>query len=252
MPREVAESSRILPVLARDDRLFVAMANPRDKSVIDELEFVTGRRSIRTSRSRARCERTIRGAYDAKDAGRALLRRTAGAPRRARATRSRERQRARRRPHAGGRRRLATSSATASRPAHRPSSSTSRSQEAADEAVIEPSDLEPLDEDVSQVEMLSPEMRSAAGMGGPAPASGSGKKILVVDDEEDIRKLVRRLLDGQGLSRHRGRSRARRAPHREGGVARSHPPRRDAPRAPRLRHRAAASRAATSTARSRS
>jgi DNA-binding response OmpR family regulator len=46
--------------------------------------------------------------------------------------------------------------------------------------------------------MLSPEMRSAAGMGGPAPASGSGKKILVVDDEEDIRKLVRRLLTDKG------------------------------------------------------
>src|SRR4051794_6784831 len=27
VPREVAESSRILPVLARDDRLFLAMAN---------------------------------------------------------------------------------------------------------------------------------------------------------------------------------------------------------------------------------
>ena len=44
VPREVAESSRILPVLARDDRLFLAMANPRDKRVINELEFVTGRR----------------------------------------------------------------------------------------------------------------------------------------------------------------------------------------------------------------
>jgi DNA-binding response OmpR family regulator len=45
--------------------------------------------------------------------------------------------------------------------------------------------------------MLSPEMRNAAGMV-PAKAGGSGKKILVVDDEEDIRKLVRRLLVDKG------------------------------------------------------
>src|SRR3954452_16665451 len=44
VPREVAESSRVMPLLVRDDRLFLAMATPRDKRVIDELEFVTGRR----------------------------------------------------------------------------------------------------------------------------------------------------------------------------------------------------------------
>src|SRR5687767_9321772 len=44
VPREVAEASRLLPVLARDERLFLAMANPNDKRVIDELEFVTGRK----------------------------------------------------------------------------------------------------------------------------------------------------------------------------------------------------------------
>ncbi|MGC4091329.1 MAG: response regulator [Polyangiaceae bacterium] len=44
MPREIAEKHRILPVLERDERLFVAMADPREKAVIDELEFVTGKR----------------------------------------------------------------------------------------------------------------------------------------------------------------------------------------------------------------
>ncbi|MFZ5894100.1 MAG: response regulator [Myxococcota bacterium] len=44
LPREIAEKHRILPVLERDERLFVAMADPREKSVIDELEFVTGKR----------------------------------------------------------------------------------------------------------------------------------------------------------------------------------------------------------------
>ncbi len=44
LPREIAEKHVILPVLVRDDRLFVAMANPREKKVIDELEFVTGKK----------------------------------------------------------------------------------------------------------------------------------------------------------------------------------------------------------------
>ena len=44
LPREIAEKHLILPVLVRDDRLFIAMANPREEKVIDELEFVTGKK----------------------------------------------------------------------------------------------------------------------------------------------------------------------------------------------------------------
>ncbi len=44
LPRDIAEKHLILPVLVRDDRLFIAMANPREKKVIDELEFVTGKK----------------------------------------------------------------------------------------------------------------------------------------------------------------------------------------------------------------
>jgi DNA-binding response OmpR family regulator len=43
-PREIAERHMLLPVLMRDDRLFVAMANPRERKVLDELEFVTGKK----------------------------------------------------------------------------------------------------------------------------------------------------------------------------------------------------------------
>ena len=35
---------QLLPVLVRDDRIFVAMAAPTEKKVIDEIEFVTGKR----------------------------------------------------------------------------------------------------------------------------------------------------------------------------------------------------------------
>ena len=44
LPREIAEKHLILPVLSRDDRLFVAMGNPSERKVIDELEFVTGKK----------------------------------------------------------------------------------------------------------------------------------------------------------------------------------------------------------------
>src|SRR5690348_13027231 len=43
LPKEVAVRHRLLPVLVRDDRIFVAMAAPTEKKVIDELEFVTGK-----------------------------------------------------------------------------------------------------------------------------------------------------------------------------------------------------------------
>jgi len=43
-PLEIARRHVILPILVRDDRLFVAMANPHEKKVIDELEFVTDKK----------------------------------------------------------------------------------------------------------------------------------------------------------------------------------------------------------------
>jgi CheY-like chemotaxis protein len=44
IPTDVAKRHSILPVLVKDDRIFLAMADPRDKRIIDEIEFVTGRR----------------------------------------------------------------------------------------------------------------------------------------------------------------------------------------------------------------
>jgi DNA-binding response OmpR family regulator len=44
LPREIAEQHLILPVLVRDDQLFVAVANPRETKVLEELEFVTSKK----------------------------------------------------------------------------------------------------------------------------------------------------------------------------------------------------------------
>jgi len=69
VPREVAEARSILPLLARDDRLFLAMSSPDDRRVIDELEFVTGRKVYPYVAVSSTLARTITLAYDAKDAG---------------------------------------------------------------------------------------------------------------------------------------------------------------------------------------
>jgi DNA-binding response OmpR family regulator len=193
IPRDVAESSRVLPVLARDDRLFVAMANPRDKRVVDELEFVTGRRVYQYVAITSTLERTIRDAYDARDAGETHY---AGpqAPPAALERLGLERSNAHPSASASDRARGERDSVS---PAAVSVVVDEQIEEAAAEGDVSTSDFGSLGDEVSKVEMLSDVLRNAAGMG-PAAAGGTRKTILVVDDEEDIRKLVRRLLTDKG------------------------------------------------------
>lgn len=44
IPTEIARQHMILPILVKEDRIFLAMADPSDRRVVDEIEFVTGRR----------------------------------------------------------------------------------------------------------------------------------------------------------------------------------------------------------------
>src|SRR5690606_5233260 len=69
LPREIAERHLILPVLSRGERLFVAMANPKEKKVIDELEFVTGKRVYPYVALESPLAQTIAQAYDRKAQG---------------------------------------------------------------------------------------------------------------------------------------------------------------------------------------
>src|SRR3954468_3916201 len=69
LPREIAEKHLILPVLVRDDRLFIAMGNPREKKVIDELEFVTGKKVYPYVALDAALSRVIVEAYSRKARG---------------------------------------------------------------------------------------------------------------------------------------------------------------------------------------
>lgn len=69
LPREIAERHLILPVLSRGERLFVAMANPKEKKVIDELEFVTGKRVYPYVALERPLAATIEEAYSRKTRG---------------------------------------------------------------------------------------------------------------------------------------------------------------------------------------
>ena len=44
VPVEIARQHLILPVLVKEDRVYLAMADPNDRRVVDEIEFVTGLR----------------------------------------------------------------------------------------------------------------------------------------------------------------------------------------------------------------
>ncbi|HVH46870.1 MAG TPA: response regulator [Labilithrix sp.] len=187
VPREVAESSRVLPVLVRDERLFLAMGNPHDKRVIDELEFVTGRRIYPYVAISTTLEKTIRAAYDAKEQGlkvyaapnapRAAIERVGGV-----ATEQQQDRRERESVQPGKAASVVVDQ---------------QMQESAEVAAFSTSEFGQMSEEVSRVEMLTEELRQAAGLEAPAPGK-TGKRILVVDDEQDIRKLVRRLLTDRG------------------------------------------------------
>jgi DNA-binding response OmpR family regulator len=69
LPREIAERHLLLPVLMREDRLFVAMANPRERKVLDELEFVTGKRVYPYVALEASLSHVIEEAYTRKARG---------------------------------------------------------------------------------------------------------------------------------------------------------------------------------------
>ena len=112
--------NRILPVLVRGDRIFLAMADPHDKRVVDELEFVTGKKVYPYIAVHSTLVKTIAAAYDAKARGETPLPRPArpggdAAPARAAGRPAKRARRSGRaasdplaraaRPRAGGRRR---------------------------------------------------------------------------------------------------------------------------------------------------
>ena len=69
LPRELAVEYRLLPLSEREDRLYVAMADPRDKTRIAELVLATGKRVHPFVALESALEVTIARAYETKSAG---------------------------------------------------------------------------------------------------------------------------------------------------------------------------------------
>ncbi|HEY8040244.1 MAG TPA: response regulator [Polyangiaceae bacterium] len=251
VPREVAETHRILPVLMRGDRIFLAMADPHDKRVVDELEFVTGKKVYPYIAVHSTLTRAIEAAYEAKARGEKhylgprvpaeTLRQlglsapaaTASAPA-APATPVAPAPGPATAAAPGPPRPAAAATGTGTGaakpgapppppraapprpgaaaapplPPMRPKLPTSPTKESVilDEAVetssqnteISTSDFGAISQDISSVTNLPDELRQRATQAADAVAVGGGKLILVVDDEEDIRKLLKRLFTQKG------------------------------------------------------
>jgi DNA-binding response OmpR family regulator len=224
VPREVAETRRILPVLVRGDRLFLAMADPHDKRVIDELEFVTGKKVYPYIAVHSTLLQTIAAAYDGKARGdrhylgprvppetlRQLgLGSTAVPPTRPTSA-----------PQPKG---PALPQRTAPPPVPRrslqapqnepPPPPPAEAQAPSEPAIVldqveesvgfgasevSTSEFGTVGEEISRVTSLPDELRVRASQAADAVASGDGKLVLVVDDEDEIRKLLKRLLTQKG------------------------------------------------------
>jgi DNA-binding response OmpR family regulator len=166
VPVDIARQHCILPLLVKDDRLFLAMADPDNKRVIDELEFVTGKRIFPYIALHGAMREVIESAYAAAQSGKQsyegplVEKENEGPPR---------------------------------RPSMLPGQ---------DIAVVAGKKQEPEYED----ELSRPHLIDSDGSGlgvdeafslGPAvdaqPAEPPRKKILVVDDSDDIRQLLTRV-----------------------------------------------------------
>jgi DNA-binding response OmpR family regulator len=187
VPREMCEAHQILPVLLRGDRIFLAMANPKDKRVIDELEFVTGKKVYPYIALTTALSRAIAASYDAKAQGDTYY----FGPRVPKETLTQlgitpqTQEQARRMPSERA-------------PAMtQPDPVVDKSmQESIDETDFSTVDFGNVSAEVSTVSALPEELRKAPSTSPTAP--GGGKLIMIVDDEEDIRKLLKRVFVEKG------------------------------------------------------
>jgi DNA-binding response OmpR family regulator len=200
VPREIAESGRILPVLVRGDRLFLAMNDPRDNRVIEELEFVTGKKVYPYVSIHSTLIKTIAAAYDAKARGERhylgprvppeTLRQLGLSPPEEQPS-----------PDGAPTVPRTPSAARAANVAEATAAViTDKSAENARFSAEEIStgDFGAINADISNVSKLPDDLRASATQAASALTSREGKLVLVVDDEEEIRKLLLRLLTQRG------------------------------------------------------
>jgi DNA-binding response OmpR family regulator len=188
VPREMCDAHQILPVLVRGDRIFLAMANPKDKRVIDELEFVTGKKVYPYIALTTALSRAIAGSYDAKAQGESYYL----GPRVPDETLK----------QLGlGSTQDAKKAPSERPPPVQPATPTvvvdDAMKKASAEAELSTGDFGNVGEEISTVSALPEELRNQQPTTGPHTVAGA-KLIMIVDDEADIRKLLKRVFLEKG------------------------------------------------------
>ena len=159
---EVARRHAILPLLCEDDRLFLAMADPDDRRVIQEVEFSTGKRVFPYVALHGTLREVIEQAYAALDRGDSEY---AG-------------------PLAGGEDKLRASLL----PGHTDALVTSGDSLAFEDELSRPLALPTRGDDDFAALTDSTEMALPASSSEPAR-----RRVLVIDDSDDIRELLVRV-----------------------------------------------------------
>ena len=219
LPREIATRHGVLPVLVQDERIFLAMANPDDKRVIDELEFVTGKRVFPYVAPAPALTRLIEEAYELKVRGEAyylgpqvpaeVLVRLGLAP----ATVPEMQQAAPATPPPPPRPEPKKPAAPPTRgapPGPPPAPRPRATQSSQNMPSVIPPKMETKHGDIadslsegdfaggSELSTVTANPTPIASPTNATSAGGAGKLVLIVDDEDDIRKLLKRVLVDRG------------------------------------------------------
>jgi DNA-binding response OmpR family regulator len=191
LPQEIAERRLILPVLVRDDRVFVAMTNPTDKKVVDELEFVTGKRVFPYVALQAALIRVITDAYEAKARGERFYIGPRCPPEILARMGVQQ-------PEDAAEPSVRPPPMQLSQPPASAMAQAAPAEDDGDNDRISYSELGSTNPDLSVVaEFPKPPPPRAAPSSAPQP-SPNAKTILIVDDEPEIRRLLGRVLSNKG------------------------------------------------------
>jgi DNA-binding response OmpR family regulator len=173
VPQRVAEADLILPVSAEGGRLHLAMAQPTDERILAEFRFVTGHEVSPWIAVTGALRATIANAYAARAKGQKLL------------------------PGANATKKDAPFLAAAA-PEHQEADVVSL--DAGDEP-LEGEAVESVEEAPEVTVEVEAEGEGDAAPGEPLAAARAGpKRILVVDDEPEIRTLVQTMLEKKGFA----------------------------------------------------
>jgi DNA-binding response OmpR family regulator len=178
LPHDIAAQHGLLPVGMDGDSISLAMANPEDRKVIDEIEFVIGKKVFPHVALHGQIVRVVEEAYQARASGESRYCGRHATPA------------ARGGPDT-------VSGAVIEADWGAPDSPAGSAAPGAEDFAI--------DIDIPGLEAVEPLPEAAppaldplrAGAGG-GPAGGSRGKVLVVDDEDDIRLLISRVLTEKG------------------------------------------------------